>query len=87
MQDGRPQARAETARAQVCALCASRAGHFHALAVEGSLLEVCGACYYIHELQGLLLSRERGEALTETITIALQSVYEILRSGLANRSL
>ena len=86
MQDASPQWHADPAHTQVCALCSSRAGHFHALAVEGSLLEVCGACYYIHELQGLLVARARSADLTDTITVALQAVYEILRSGLSTRS-
>ena len=86
MQGIAPRILAERAPTQVCAICNSRARHFHTLAVEGSLLEICGACYYIHELQGLLVSCPRDETLTETVTVALQTVYEILRTGLSTRS-
>ena len=86
MQGGAPQVLADRARTQVWAICDSRARHFHPLVAEGSLLEVCGASYYIHELQGLLVSCPRDEILTETVTVALQTVYDILRTGLATRS-
>ena len=44
---GVPQRRftnAVNATAQVCALCSSRSDSFHGLAIDGSLVEVCGAC-------------------------------------------
>ena len=59
MLGGAPQVLAAQGPTQVRAVCDSRARHFPTLAVEGSLLEVCGASHYIRKLRELFVGPHR----------------------------
>ena len=67
----------------LCELCSSGASEFHSLWPRHpdnpyARLRVCSACYYLHEIQRVLITEPRSAAVTSAVTSALRGVYELL---------
>ena len=73
--------RASADQLHVCAYCESAVASTHAVAVGGSLVEVCSPCYLAQQVWERVSSTQRDSEATQLLTDALRAILEIVTSG------